>query len=175
MLNAIQTLIDNGCIEGDEINELIGKCVDKCDNLDENRALILLAYLRSQGESVDPDDLTEMGDGTVEFGSREYLVLTDDEADDLCGDRIEDSLWAFNAGFLADMTDLPVEVFHALSDSCENSNDAVYRIVKSTCGIDKLVNRAACEDGRGHFLSSYDGEENEYTAQGVYFYIYRVN
>lgn len=30
-------------------------------------------------------------------------------------------------------------------------------------------------DGRGHFMSSYDGEENEEIVEGETFYIYRIN
>jgi len=41
----------------------------------------------------------------------DYLVLTDEEADKAASDYIRDSLWAFNAEFLADNTGLPAEVF----------------------------------------------------------------
>lgn len=34
---------------------------------------------------------------------------------------------------------------------------------------------APCFDGRGHSLSSYDGEEHEEKIDGVWYYIYRVN
>lgn len=30
-------------------------------------------------------------------------------------------------------------------------------------------------DGRGHFLSSYDGEENSVTIDGIEYFIYRIN
>ncbi len=57
----------------------------------------------------------------------------------------------------------------ALAD--ERSNDAVLSLVERTCGLDDFVEDAVSADGRGHFLSHYDGEENE---QGEYF-IYRLN
>jgi hypothetical protein len=41
--------------------------------------------------------------------------------------------------------------------------------------IDSLVEDAISADGRGHFLSSYDGDENEETVNGQTFYIYRTN
>jgi hypothetical protein len=38
-------------------------------------------------------------------------------------------------------------------------------------GLEGFVEEAVSADGRGHFLSSYDGEENEQDG----FYIYRIN
>lgn len=174
MLNAIQTLIDEGCLDTEEVTELIDKCIEKVD-LDDNRALVLLSYLRHDGNEVSPEDLEDTGTNCWEFGRAEYRVLDESEADEACGEYIEQSLWAFNSDFLANMTNLPEEVFTALSDKCEDGNDAVYRIVKSTCGIDKFVNAAVSADGRGHFLSQYDGNEYEVNAGWRYFYIYRTN
>jgi hypothetical protein len=174
MLNALQTLVDNDAIDSNELNTLIGRCIDNVD-LDDNRALVLLAYLRANGDNTDPGDIEEEGSNEFNVGRQTFRVLDESEADDACGDYIEQSLWAFNASFLAGMTDLPEEVFTALADKCEDANDPIMRIIKSTCGIDKFVNEAVSADGRGHFLSGYDGEENEYTGGGRYFYIYRVN
>jgi hypothetical protein len=93
-----------------------------------------------------------------------YYIGTDEEMDELATKYIEDSAWAFNASFLADMTDLPIEVFEALSDKFEDSNDAVVRLIEKTCGMEDFVSAAISADGRGHFLNSYDGEEDEYSA-----------
>ena len=175
MLNALQTLYDEGALSTDELNELIGKCIDNVD-LDDHRGLVLLAYLRSQGQNEDPEDIDKVGvDNLFSVGSHEYFVYDEDEADTACGEYIQQTLWLFNSDFLTSMTDLPVEVFQALSGQCEDANDAIFKVVQATCGIDKFVNEAVSADGRGHFLASYDGEENEYQGGGRYFYIYRVN
>jgi hypothetical protein len=105
----------------------------------------------------------------------EYLVLTDDEADERAREYIEESLWAFNASFMFGMTGLSEKIFIALSQQYEDANDAILDLVRSTCGIDSLVEAAIAADGRGHFLSSYDGEENEIEYEGESYYIYRVN
>jgi hypothetical protein len=105
----------------------------------------------------------------------EYLVLTDDEADERAREYIEESLWAFNASFLSGMTGLDERVFTALSKQCEDANDAVLALVKSTCGIDDLVEAAIAADGRGHFMASYDGAESEVKYEDEFYYIYRVN
>ena len=88
-----------------------------------------------------------------------YLVLTDQEADERVKDYIKDSVWAFNSWFLANQTGLPDEVFERLSEGCENSNEAILALVEQHCGLDNFVEEAVCADGRGHFLSDWDGSE----------------
>lgn len=119
------------------------------------------------------DNLTEVED----FDNDDYLVLTDEEADEKAEEYITDSLWAFNPSFLASMTDFDEEVFQAISDNgkCESNNDVIFNTIKKTCGIEDFVTAAIQADGRGHFMSSYDGEENEETVNGQTFYIYRQN
>ena len=110
-------------------------------------------------------------DTDYEHGSGEYLVLTDDEADERAAECVLESLWACNASFLSGETGLPEEAFKFAEEMCEGANDAIEAMVKATCGLDKLVAVAIGCDGRGHFLSGYDGNESE---AGDY-YIYRTN
>jgi hypothetical protein len=116
-------------------------------------------------------------DEVEEFNNDDYYVLTDEEADEKAKEYIIDSLWAFNPSFLASMTDFDEEVFQAIADNgkCESNNDVIYNTIAKTCGIDEFVEAAIQADGRGHFMSSYDGNENEETVQGETFYIYRLN
>ena len=107
-----------------------------------------------------------------EVGSREYLVLTDEEADKRAADYIKDSLWAFNSSFLASYCDMPEEMFKAVQDKCEGANDGILQCVeRADGGLDGFVEEAISADGRGHFLNTYDGNEDE---EGDY-YIYRMN
>ena len=58
------------------------------------------------------------------------------------------------------------------SKKCEGANDAILALIKKTDGgLDGFVEDAISADGRGHFLSSYDGDENEENG----FYIYRTS
>jgi hypothetical protein len=41
--------------------------------------------------------------------------------------------------------------------------------------IDEFVEDAIRYDGYGHFLSPYDGEENEIEVDGATYYVYRTN
>jgi len=110
----------------------------------------------------------------------DYLVYTDDEADEACKEYIRDSLWAFNAEFICSECGLDqsgAESLRSMQEkSCEGANDFILSLVTETCGLDEFVESAISADGRGHFLSPYDGEENEVeTENDGTFYIYRQN
>ena len=124
---------------------------------------------------VKENEVEENSWGTYStISSDEYLVLTDEEADEKAYSEIEESLWAFNAEFIIEMCGLNsgVESLRTMQkNSCEDCNDFIRAIIKGTCGMECFVESAIESDGRGHFISYYDGEENE---SGKYF-IYRVN
>jgi len=106
-----------------------------------------------------------------------YIVCTDDEADDLTYNYVVDSLWAFTPSFLAGETGIDIDVFEALASNgkCESNNDAIGSLIKSTCGLDEFVWSAIGADGRGHFVAHYDHKEHEVKVGDKTFYIYRVN
>jgi hypothetical protein len=121
---------------------------------------------------VEADDLTEDYEDTFRDGKGEYLVLTDEEADEKAKEYILDSVWAFNANFLAAhcLEGIGLEVIEAIqaNERCESNNKALLALIED---VDHFLDDAIKADGRGHFLSSYDGEENE----AGEFYIYRTN
>jgi hypothetical protein len=173
MKDALQLLIDGG-LKDDKVRDICDDIVE-CDS--DERWAAMLAYDLDNGNRICPDDISEISyyDNGFSSGGAEYLVLTDDEADEVCAERIKDSLWAFNAEFLGCMTQLPDEVFTALADKCEDSNDAIERIIDGSCGLDDFVDNAVQSDGRGHFVASYDGEECEVCVGGETFLVYRIN
>ena len=135
-----------------------------------DRIKALAAFL---GESV--ENLHENGGIYFQVvDGMEYLVLTDGEADQMSQEYIEDSLWSFNADFILETCglDSSSNVSRSLrkmqEDSCEGCNDFIRALVDGTCGIDEFVDQAIIADGRGHFLSSYDGEEGEQDGYFIY-------
>jgi enamine deaminase RidA (YjgF/YER057c/UK114 family) len=98
----------------------------------------------------------------IDIDGEEWALFTDEEADKAVKSYIEESLWAFNKSFLSGQTGLPEEVFSTLQQGCESSNDAILSIVKKCGDMDTLVSDAVSSDGRGHFLSPYDGHEKEW-------------
>lgn len=115
------------------------------------------------------------GDDVYDADGGEYRVLTDGEADEATVEDIRDSLWAFNASFLVDYLPDGVgeEIIEALRPQCEGANEAILSMVGNR--FNDLVKGAIAADGRGHFLSGYDGEEREAKIGDEYYYIYRIN
>lgn len=109
---------------------------------------------------IDVEEVELKGEYYVAEGY-DYEVHNWEEREERVTEYIRNSLWAFNADFLANMTDLPEEVFEALSEKYEGGNDAIERIITKTCGLEAFVDEAISYDGYGHFMSSYDGEEIE--------------
>jgi len=125
---------------------------------------------------IDADDVSpnRYDSDTFDADGGEYLVVTDDEADTIVTDRIKESLWAFNADFIAlhtkgGLSDECIDAIREMQNRlCESANPLVEALIDD---LDHFIDDAVKSDGRGHFISSYDGEENE---SGEYF-IYRTN
>lgn len=141
-----------------------------------------------QFDGCEPDEVTLerhdfYGLSVYSIGNREFAIGTDSEADSACEQNVSDSLWAFNASFILSECDLPNSLEEAIQawqeKECEGANEGLLALVEKTCGLDKFTRAAMSTDGRGHFLSSYDGNENvEVVTDGAEretFYIYRTN
>ena len=136
---------------------------------------ILARWLRSNGIKLHMDEIAEISDDDDIFGfyGEEYLVLSDEGANEKAREYILDSLWAFNSSFLESHTGIDEEVLRQIQEKmCEGCNEVILRLIKD---IEHLISDAILSDGRGHFLSSYDGKENEIKYCKKYYYIYRVN
>ena len=107
-----------------------------------------------------------------------YIVLTDDEANEKAKEYILDSVWAFNADFIIDHASAldhspaSYKIVEAIREQYESGNDAMLKLIDND---DEFIEDAISADGRGHFLNTYDGNENEETVCGQTFYIYRMN
>lgn len=106
--------------------------------------------------------------------NEDYKVLTDEEANELAKEYILDSVWAFNPSFLSEQTGIDIEVFEAIqgNDRCESNNSVILSMIKD---CKEFVDDAISADGRGHYITTYDGKEDEETVNGEKFYIYRIN
>lgn len=102
------------------------------------------------------------------LGDMEFLVLTDNEADNMAKEYIKETIWAFSSWFLSKHTNIDEEIIQHLQDKCEGANEPLLR---SIIDIDAFIDEAIGLDGRGHFMSTYDGQETELND----LYIYRTN
>ena len=132
-------------------------------------------------ETIEVDDR----DGTVILSDREeYLVFTDAEADKECKERILEDLWAFRASYVIkymkgyDKLSLRqekvlTEAIEKMQEAlCESANPIIEAIIQN---MDSFIQDAIETDGRGHFMASYDNNENEVAYNRNIYYVYRRN
>ena len=104
----------------------------------------------------------------------EYAVAVDEfEAMGATDKNIRESLWAFNSSFIANFIGHPEaeKGLRALQEKlCEDANEIIFLLVQAD--IDGFVEQAIDTDGRGVFLSQYDGKEVEL---GDRMLAYRIN
>lgn len=133
---------------------------EQVDN--ELKALILTKYHK---EPV--DEYSEMMDN--------YEVYDNRNAQKRAEEYIMDSLWTFNSDFILDHSHVKMDA-HYLSkiqgEMCEDANDLVKSLIDD---IDVFIEDAISADGRGHFISTYDGEEHEIQYDGIDYFVYRIN
>jgi hypothetical protein len=148
---------------------------------DEERIQALAQFL-----GIDPGEIEESAYGGgygdwpfFDTPDGEYMVLTDEEADKEARTDIEELLWAFNTEFIINYTPLEQSgnVVDAIRKMQEQLSEDANPIMAALVGdnIDQLVEDAIAADGRGHFLNTYDDEENEANINGTWYFIYRTN
>jgi len=124
----------------------------------------------------DVEDVKGGDDDILSIGNKEYMVLTDEEADEQTKLYILDSLWAFNSEFIIEHSKLPwiagemIKSFQI--EKCEDANETIRALIVD---LDEFVNDAIRADGRGHFLSMYGGEEIEIEVNNKTYFLYRMN
>ena len=116
----------------------------------------------------------------------EFYILEDERAYALAFQVIEAELWAFTPEFIAehlkhdivycdyplDLDDLRLAIRAAQERLCEGANAIIHALIDD---LNDFVDDAIAADGRGHFISSYDGKEHEVTVDGETYYIYRLS
>lgn len=120
--------------------------------------------------------LNELSDISHEGGNRwtvqgtEYLAGTDEDMTKELADNIRESVWAFNAEFIADhcSVDIDIEMIKMWQrEKYESANEGLLKLIDD---FDQFVEDAEAADGRGHFLNDYDGTEEMATVEGVDIY-----
>src|SRR5690606_29926972 len=101
------------------------------------------------GVDVSELTLSSYNGQTVEYGNQEYLVVTDEEADELWEQDLDNYLYEC---IYPELPEFALNYF----DEESWKHDARY-------------------DGRAHSLARYDGDENYVTVNETEMYIYRVN
>ena len=116
----------------------------------------------------------------------EFLVMDDDRAYATAYHEISQLLWAFNTDFIldhlkddikygddpVDLGELKASIDLVKGKLCEGANAIIHALIAD---LKEFVDDAIAADGRGHFISSYDGDEHEVAVDGETYYIYRLS
>ena len=147
-----------------------------------NRVEALKTLLELDEDDIVIPDVYESN--LFKVGNKEYLVLTEKEANEKARYVIEQDLWAFQPQFILshnknteEMNNWEYdEAIQALSAAQSKSAEALNGLVRCLItDLDEFVEDAIREDGRGHFLANYDSYEEEQEIDGTTYYIYRTN
>ena len=128
----------------------------------------LAKYLNMNADEIKTDDSDSFYINTGDLSNLEYFVLTDEEADQKAKEYIKQTIWAFESSFISSHTGIDEDIIKSVQEHCESINEMLLRNIKD---IQKFINEAIATDGRGHFISTYDGHEQQ---EGE-LYIYRMN
>lgn len=140
----------------------------------------LMQYEAYDENEIQADNITVSAydESMFEFENFELLVLTDNEADDKAKEYIKESVWAFKPEFIInhssalDHDKASKMIVKAISEQYENGNEAMLKLIDD---FEDFAQDAIDSDGRGHFMSSYDGEEYEVKINDTWLYVYILN
>jgi hypothetical protein len=137
---------------------------------------------QEEQEKVNIEDIkpSQYDENTFDTPYGEYMVLTEDKANEKAKEYILDSLWAFNSSFIIQHSKVldydkgSEQIIKAIQEQCENGNEAMKKLIDN---LDEFVEEAIEADGRGHFLNTYDGQEHEIYNEETkeYMYIYKMS
>jgi len=133
----------------ESLSEEATEAVNDTLGADAEKIVALALHLQIDFEEAQEIEVSSYDNCVLEYGSEEYLVCTDSEADDKWNDDLDNYI---------DECILP-----EIPEMYRNYFD------KYAWKLD------AKQDGRGHSLSRYDGDEDEQTVLGTTYYIYRQN
>jgi hypothetical protein len=105
----------------------------------------------------------------LSINEQDYILAeTESAATEACKRNLEEMYWAFTNTYIKShlkdefklLSDSTVTaILYAIAEECEEGNLFIKAIIKDP---DKFIEEAINTDGRGHFLSNYDGKELSY-------------
>ncbi len=140
-------LVDNICNKIERIEAEEKKELPKIDwtDVNDDKIIALAKYLDITPEEAQ-EDITEERDNRYNYAGNDYLVCTDEEANEEAREQCEQ--------YVDDCMDIPDNV-------------------RPYFDMDRYTEDVICSDGRGHLLNRYDGEEGEENINDVWYFIYR--
>lgn len=115
-------------------------------------------------------------DFTVENGSLEVRFIAADEIDRIQAQELESDLYVlgcFNAWFIADQCNWPVELVEAAQQG--EAFEALGQAIVNTCCMVEFAQAYSSADGYGHHFNHYDGDYVEINMDGVNYYVFDLH
>jgi hypothetical protein len=113
---------------------------------------------------VEPLDWDHAGLRVVKVGNEEYAVADNaDQADKAALECARESLWAFQSTYIGSFLDLSETAIKAIAEMQSKLYEGAQEIIEAMLvgRVDEFLAEAVSVDGRGHFLSHYDGAEQD--------------
>ena len=117
--------------------------------------------------------VTELAAGSSDFWSDGVRFIRYSEIDKILAEELESEpyiLGCFTAWFIADATDLDLDVIEALQDA--EAFEALGKLIIKSCNMVDFAQDYASADGYGHHFNSYDFSEEELTVNGVTYLVF---
>jgi len=117
--------------------------------------------------------VTELATGSSDFWSDGVRFIRYSEIDKILAEELQSDpyiLGSFTAWFIADSTDLDLEVIEALQEA--EAFEALGKLIVKSCNMVDFSQDYASADGYGHHFNIYDGGEEELTVNGVTYLVF---
>ena len=117
--------------------------------------------------------VTELAAGSSDFWIGDVRFIKYSEIDKILAEELENDpyiLGCFTAWFIADSTDLDLEVIEALQEA--EAYEALGKLIIKSCNMVDFAQDYASADGYGHHFNIYDGGEEELTVNGVTYLVF---
>jgi hypothetical protein len=141
----------------------------------EKTELAIMEFCQDNG--IDSDEVIEkINDKDIDFEIDNYRFIHKDVIDDImCREMSGDAyvLGCHNAWFIAENTDLPINIIEALQKADEF--EAIGQYIIDTDFVEAMQQGAVSYDGYGLHFAHYDNNEIEDLLNVCGYYVFRVN
>ena len=112
-------------------------------------------------------------DGRSDFEVDGVRFINSDSIDKIQQSEISSDLYClgcFNDWFIADITEIDVDVIQAMQKA--EAFEAIGKLIISLGKLEELQAAYASSDGYGHHFNNYDGNEEELRVDGQMFHVF---
>ena len=133
-----------------------------------------MIYNFAEEISEDPKEIIEkIVNEETDFNIGDYRFIHTDFIDSIQVEELESDpyvLGCFNDWFIADITEIDVDVIQAMQKA--EAFEAIGKLIISLGKLEELQAAYASSDGYGHHFNNYDGNEEELRVDGQMFHVF---